>query len=163
VDKAQGGPSESLKSSDRSRLLGVAALLTLALAVFQAAVSFSPPWSLYFGAPESLAARPFLLMIAGLAAAALFLSFALYAAAGAGYVRSLPALRPALLCIGALFTLRGLLAIPLLLESTGFTKSPEALPPTALASSLASLVIGALYLGGTVEWRRLSSGTRRRG
>jgi len=47
-------------------LLKLAGGCTFILAVFQAVISFSPSWSLYFGAPKELTAKPDLLLAAGL-------------------------------------------------------------------------------------------------
>jgi hypothetical protein len=71
-------------------LLKLAGACTLLLAVFQAAVSFSPSWSLYSGAAKELADRPELLLAAGVGVAGLLVGYGLTALSGAGVVRSLP-------------------------------------------------------------------------
>lgn len=143
------------------QLLKIAAGLSFAVAIFQAVVSFSPSWSLYFGAPKELTSSPLILLIAGLIAAAIFATFGLYALAGAGYIRPLPLLRPGLLGIGGVYSLRGLFAIPALLIMTGVLQTPEILPPQALVSSLVSLFIGLVYLAGTaLGWRELPPGIK---
>ena len=132
------------------QLLRIAAGLSFAVAFFQATISLSPPWSLYFGAPEELTSTPSLLLITGLIAALIFVVFGLYALAGAGYIRPLPLLRVALVAIGSIYTLRGLFVIPVLLVTTGVLQISDVLPPQGLASSLFSLLIGLVYLSGTV-------------
>ncbi|MCI0478006.1 MAG: hypothetical protein L0Y55_17320, partial [Anaerolineales bacterium] len=49
--------------------------------------------------------------IATLALAALFAAFGMYALSGAGIIRRLPFTRLALVCIGSVYTLRGLILI----------------------------------------------------
>lgn len=138
------------------QLLNIAAGLSFAVAVFQAVISFSPSWSLYFGAPEKLTSSPSMLLIIGLIIAMIFMVFGLYALAGAGYIHSLPLLRPGLVGIGSIYTLRGLLMIPMLLIKTGSFKMSDGIPPQALASSLVSLLIGLVYLSGTIlGWSEL--------
>jgi hypothetical protein len=144
------------------QMLRVAGGLSFAVAIFQAVISISPSWSLYFGAPEKLVSNILMLYVAGFAAAVIFIVFGLYALSGAGYIRPLPLLRLGLLGIGGVYTLRGLLAIPLLLIMTGILQSTENVPSPALVSSLVSLFIGVLYLAGTMlGWRELPSRTGR--
>jgi len=138
------------------RLLILAGILSFLVALFQALVTFSPTWSLYFGAPERLVSNVPLLYVTGFVAAVLFGIFGLYALSGAGYVRRLPLLRDALLAIGCLYVLRGFFLIPIILISTGYLQSSRPIPTTGLVSSLVSLFIGLLYLAGTIgSWRRL--------
>ena len=138
------------------RLLQIAGLLSLAVALFQVVLSFSPSLSTYFGAPPELLANPSQLLAVGLFAALIFAIWGLYGLSGAGLLRRLPLLRLGLLFIGAIYTLRGLLLIPLLLASLGLLASPEPILPQALLASLVSLLIGCLYLVGTfAAWRDL--------
>ena len=143
-------------------LLGIAAGLSFAVALFQAVISFSPSWSLYFGAPEELAANFPMLCVVGLIAAMVFAVFGLYGLAGAGRIRPLPLLRPGIVVIGGIYTLRGLLIVPLLLNIMGIFQSSESVTRQGLASSLVSLFIGVLYLTGAIlGWRELPSGMKR--
>ena len=137
--------------------LKLAGGLSLGMAVFQAAISFSPSASQYFDAPPELVANPPMLIVAGLAMAGVLMVFGLYAFSGAGCLRRLPWLRLGLLISGSLYTLRGLFSIPELLIFLGFLPLPQPLPPQELVASLVSLVIGLLYLAGTLRaWRSLS-------
>lgn len=138
------------------QLLRVAGGLSFAVALFQAVVCFSPSWSLYFGAPEELASNATILIIAGLFMAIVFAAFGLYALSGAGAIRALPLLRWGLLTIGSVYLLRGLLLIPQLLTMRGLLPLDESFSPQMLASSAVSLLIGLLYLAGTIlEWHNL--------
>ncbi|MFZ5866440.1 MAG: hypothetical protein ACOYXY_11220 [Thermodesulfobacteriota bacterium] len=144
------------------QLLLLAGILSFLVAIFQAVVTFSPEWSLYFGAAEELVSNLPLLYVTGFLAAALFGIFGLYALSGAGYMRHLPLLRWVLLGIGFLFTLRGLLVIPIILITAGYLQSAKPVPTTGLVSSLVSLFIGLLYLAGTIgSWRSLRPASRR--
>jgi hypothetical protein len=142
-----------------SRVLASAAMMTLAAALFQVVISAVPGWSQNFGAPEQLLARPALLIAAGTAMAMALVLAAAYAASGAGYLRRLPHLQYVLLAIGTVFTLRGLVAVPLALAELGLTEGPEGAPPGGLVSSAFALLLGILYLAGTVpRWRDLLGG-----
>ena len=96
------------------------------------------------------------LVIVGNGAAVVFLIFGLYALSGAGIIRPLPFLRLGLLVTGAIYTARGLVIIPLLLE-TGESKTLLTMAPeTRLASCIVALSIGLLFLAGTISgWRTL--------
>lgn len=129
-------------------LLKLAGACTLFLAVFQAVISFSPSWSLYFVAPKELTARPELLLGAGLGVAVLLVVCGVYALAGGGVLRSLPLLKWVLFGAGSIFVLRGLMVVPVLFITLGWIHSAEEVPPTGLATSVTSLVVGLLYLCG---------------
>jgi hypothetical protein len=89
------------------QLLLAAAMLSFAIALLQAVLSFSPSLTRFFGAAE-LAANPLLLLVAGLVVTMVFAVFGLYALAGANTIRRLPLLRAGLVAIGLIYTLRGL-------------------------------------------------------
>ncbi|PKN30448.1 MAG: hypothetical protein CVU64_03215 [Deltaproteobacteria bacterium HGW-Deltaproteobacteria-21] len=135
-------------------LLKLAGVCTFFFAVFQAVISFSPPWSLYFGAPKELAEKPELLLWAGLGVAVLLVACGVYALSGGGVLRSLPSLKWVLFAAGSIFVLRGLMVVPILLITSGWVQSTDEVPSTGLASSLTSLVVGLLYLAGV--WLRRS-------
>jgi hypothetical protein len=138
------------------RLLQIAGLLSLAVALFQIVLGFSPALSTYFGASPDLLANPVTLLAASLFVALIFAIWGLYGLSGAGLLRRLPLLRLGLLAIGAIYTLRGLLLIPLLLASLGLLASPEPILPQALLASFVSLLVGCFYLAGTIAaWRDL--------
>jgi hypothetical protein len=140
----------------RRHILALAAVLSLAGAAFQVALGIVPSWSGFFGAPESLLARPVLLLTASLAVAVLLVACAAYAASGAGYIRRLPLLRTALVVVGTVFLLRGWVFVPLVLASVGLIYAPEKVPGTALWSSAAFFLLAALYLVGVLaSWRIL--------
>jgi len=144
------------------RVLEIGGILSFAVAIFQAVITFSPSWSLYFGAPEKLVSNLPMLYLAGLTATVIFVVFGLYGLAGAGSLRPLPLLRLGLLGIGGVYALRGLIAFPMLLITTGILQSSDAIPPQGLASSLISLFIGVIYLAGTMlNWHELPSRTKR--
>ena len=145
------------------QLFLLAGILSFLVALFQAVVTFSPAWSLYFGAPEKLVSNVPLLYVTGFVAALMFGIFGLYGVSAAGYIRYLPLLRWVLLGIGLLFTLRGLLVIPIILITAGYLQSSKPVPTTGLVSSLVSLFIGLLYLAGTIgSWRSLRPASRSR-
>ena len=138
------------------RTLKLAGTLSFAVAIFQAAISFSPSVSRYFGAPEELLTNRLWLIVAGIIIALVFALFGLYAFSGAGSIRQLPLLRLGLIGIGALYTLRGIFLIPEILVALGYLQSPQPVPPQELVSSLVSLSVGVCYLAGTIgNWRNI--------
>ena len=105
----------------------------------------------YFGAGERMARlaergypTPALITV-GLTG--MFIVWAAYAFSGAGLLRRLPLLRPALVTIGLVYTLRGLLLGP---QVVWFLSGYEAaVPPRQLVFSAAALLTGLAYLAGT--------------
>ena len=84
----------------------------------------------------------------------IFSVWAAYAFSGAGLLRPLPLLRPALIGIGVVYTLRGLLLGP---QIVWFFSGPRVLPARQLAFSAAALLTGLAYLVGTQRaWDRLA-------
>ena len=139
-------------------LLRIAGGFSFAIAIFQAVISFVPSWSLYFGAPPELVSNPMILIVSGLVAAIIFAIFGLYALSGAGDIPPLPLLRVALLGIGGIYTLRGLLLVYQLLVIEGILQSNETFPSQMVISSLVSLIVGLLYLSGSLTgWHELQS------
>jgi hypothetical protein len=133
--------------------LKIAAILSFTVAIFQAGISFSPSWGLYFGAPETLTARPLLLILAGLLMTVVFVIFGLYALSGAGVVRPLPLLKTGLWVVSGIYILRGLMLIPQLLIDKGIQSSSETIGFQSLASSMVALFIGLVYIAGSISGR----------
>lgn len=141
-------------------LLATAGILSVAAASFQAVISFVPAWSAYFGAPSWLLARPALLIVAGLGAAVALAACGAYAASGAGDMRPLPHLRKALVVIGTVFVARGLLLVPLTFPALGVITEAEGEPSSGLGTSAFAMLLGVLYLSGTLyRWRELGAAT----
>lgn len=93
-------------------LVFIAALLHVGIVVGGA------DWYRFFGAGEAMALMSeqglwYPAIVTACIATLLFV-WSLYAFSGAGLIRRLPLLKTALLVIGAIFLLRGLLAVPLL-------------------------------------------------
>ena len=136
------------------QLLALAGCLSLAVAAFQLILTFSPTLCRVFGAPEELmTGDPLWFYLASFSATALFGIWGLYGLSGAGRIRRLPLLRTGLLAIGGVYTLRGLLLIPVLLLVIGLVPAEGPVPPQLLFASLlassVALSIGVLYLVGT--------------
>lgn len=136
----------------QERVLAVAGWLSAAVAALHVVIVFlGPPAYRYFGAGEDMArqAEAGSLFPAALTLfiAAVFAVFALYAFAGAGRLRRPPLLRTGLTAISAIYLARGLLLLP---EMARYAQDSGAVMPRHLAFSFTSLVIGILYLAGTV-------------
>ena len=116
----------------------------------------------YFGAGEDMAtaaesgsAFPALLTFV---LTAVFAIWGFYGLSGAGVIRRLPLLKIALLLIGAVYTLRGVVVLQQLFQIA--TSSAE-VAPREIVFSLVSLIIGLAYLIGTVtSWRSPGASNR---
>ncbi|HUI29649.1 MAG TPA: hypothetical protein VLX91_05495 [Candidatus Acidoferrales bacterium] len=138
------------------QLLATAAGLSFAVALFQLVVTFSIPWSLYFGAPPSVVSKPLVLYASGTIVAIIFFIFGLYALSGAHMIRRVPLLRTGLVTIMALYTIRGLLLVPEVLTYIYNPRGAAIFPKPALWSSAVSLIIGIIYLVGMITgWGEL--------
>jgi hypothetical protein len=132
-----------------SRWLTLAAALCFAIALVHTALIFMSPYAYGFvGAPQLGRAEAAGyaypdLMSAGLTL--VFAAFGAYALSGAGRIRRLPLLTVALVLIGAVFTLRGLVLFPQLAQLAAGTGAP----PRMAVFSLVSLVTGIAFLAGT--------------
>ncbi len=143
------------------RLLTISAALSFALALFQAVITSVPSWALYFGAGTEIVSRPWLLCLVGYPVAVLFAVFGFYALSGAGRIRRLPYLPPALVAIVIVFLLRGLILFPEILMNAGIIPVVGQIAARHMISSGVSLLIGMVYLAGTIAaWPRIGSDPR---
>jgi hypothetical protein len=140
--------------SERNPWLIAGGCLSAAAALLHVGVIVGgPEWYRFFGAGEAMArmaegGNPYPAIVT--AGIAIVLSVcAAYAFAGAGLIRRLPLMRTALVAISAIYLARGLLIVPVLLQS-----SPAAFD---IWSSLIVLGYGAVYAIGTATaWPLLS-------
>jgi len=110
-------------------------------------------WYRFFGAGEELAradeAGSWMPAIVTAFIAIVLSIWAAYAFAGAGLIRRLPLMRTALVIIAAIYLLRGLMIIPIMIE-------PAMRSPFNIWSSLIVLVYGLAYAIGTWQvWPQL--------
>jgi len=144
----------------KNPLLIATGWLLMALALFQAVISLSQSWSLYFGA-GSIANNYPLLVILGELCAVIFATFGLYAFSGAGCIRRLPFVRSMLSLVSAAFILRGLLVIPQILVNAGILQAPGHVPVRMVVASLVALGVGILCTCGTVRgWKTMAPDIR---
>ncbi len=152
-------------SPSREHTLSVAGWLSAAIAGLHIVIIFlGPPAYRYFGAGEDMArqaeAGSLLPAAVTLSVTVVFVVFALYAFAGAGQLRRPPLLRTGLVVIAAVYLLRGLALFP---QVAQYAQDSPTVMPRDLAFSLVSLIIGVLYLTGTVLlWPSLGSARRLR-
>jgi hypothetical protein len=140
------------------RLLMFSGIACFMLSIFQVAIGFSPPLSLYFGAPEFLVENSIALIIVSIIIGAILAVFGLYAISGSGKIITLPWLKQMLLMIAIVFFLRGLVLIPELLVIFHVIKSSFTIPVRFIYFSLGSLFIGCAFLMGTLgKWLSFSS------
>lgn len=138
-----------------NRWLIVGGWLSVVAALLHIACIFGGgDWYRFFGAGEELARAD----EAGFWMPAIVTAFisivlaiwAAYAFAGAGLVRRLPLMRTALVLIAAIYLLRGLMVIPIMIE-------PAMRSPFNIWSSLIVLGYGFAYAVGTWQaWPRLT-------
>jgi hypothetical protein len=145
------------------RLLKTGGALNFAVALLHLVIIFiGAPAYRYFGAGEQMATwaemgSPLPAAIT-FCLAILFAVFGLYAFSAADAFRRLPLLVPALLFIGGIYTLRGVLIIPVAIIL--LSKPSAVLSVEEVVFSLAALGIGLLYLSGTIIiWKRLRKAT----
>jgi hypothetical protein len=140
----------------KQRLL-IAGVLSFALAIFQVIIGFSPSLSLYFGAPEILAANIYILIVVSVVIAGILTVFGLYAISGAGCIRTLPWLKQILVVISSIYFLRGLLLVPELLIVMDVIDIAIPVAPRFVLFSSGSLLIGLIYLTGIIGgWHTFS-------
>ena len=133
-------------------LIAGALLSALAAALHVGCIVFGAPWYRFFGAGErmaqmAIAGNWYPTVVTGAIALALAM-WSLYALSGAGVIRALPLLRLALCGITAIYLLRGLVIVPLVVlgKSTPFW----------WWSSMICLLIGSVHLAGLSQvWARL--------
>ncbi|MEO5588742.1 MAG: hypothetical protein ABIS03_04080 [Gemmatimonadaceae bacterium] len=138
-------------------LSGVASLLHIAI------ILGGPDWYRAFGAGERMAhlagrGSVYPLVITATIAVTLAI-WMLYALSGAGVIRRLPFLRPALVLIAAIYLTRGFLGIPaVLLSNDQYLNELRAKMIFMAVSSAVCVGVGLCYaVGSALLWRRLST------
>lgn len=130
-----------------------AALSAIAAALHLAVIHFGAPWYRLFGAGERMAkladaGSAYPTVVTSCIAAMLAL-WALYALSGAGVIRALPMMKPALVAITAIYLLRGFVIVPM----AAFSWSR--LTPFWWWSSAICLVYGGVHFMGLIQiWHR---------
>lgn len=147
---------------DGGRWLRRGALLTAAASLLHLAIIIGgPDWYRFFGAGERMArlsargsAYPALIT----AAIAVVLGlWALYGLSGAGVIRRLPLLRPALSLVAVVYFARGVLGIPVVLFAGGpYADELKGRMTFMTVSSLICLFLGLCYASGAARVRRRS-------
>ena len=137
-------------------LLTGAALSAIAASLHIAIIIFGAPWYRFFGAGEEMATRAAsghwspLAITSGIAV--VLAIWVLYALSGAGAIRRLPFVKPILFFITAVYLLRGLVIVPMLLFA------PEQTTPFWYWSSAICFTYGVVHLVGLVQvWSRLEA------
>jgi putative oxidoreductase len=147
-----------MRDGERWQLWG--AWLTGAASLLHVGIIFGgPDWYRFFGAGERMArlsARGSVYPAIITAGIALLLGlWALYGLSGAGVIRRLPLLRPALLLIAGVYLARGALGIPLVLFVDGpYTNELKGRMTFMFVSSLVCLFLGFCYAFGAARVRR---------
>lgn len=138
-------------------LTGVASLLHVAI------ILGGPDWYRFFGAGErmaQLAARGSTYPTVITASIAVVLGlWTLYALSGAGVIRRLPFLRPALVLIAVIYLTRGILGVPVVLfMEDPYLNQLRAKMTFMVLSSAICVCLGLCYaVGAALVWRRSSA------
>ncbi len=143
-----------------AQLLAACAYASFALAAVHVACIFAgEATARFFTAPrpvlEMIRSGSLLIIPVVLGIVAILGTFGLYAWSAAGRMRRLPLLRPGLVAVGAIFTLRGLLLIP---QAAVMLRHPGAFPWQVPVFSLGSLALGLAHLtGARLRWSELAA------
>jgi putative oxidoreductase len=144
------------------RLLVFGGVLTGAASLLHVAIIFGgPDWYRFFGAGEAMArlaargsAYP---AVVTTGIAAILGTWALYAFSGAGVIRRLPLLRPALVAIAAIYLGRGFLGVPLVLVMDDpYANQLRARMMFMVVTSLVCIGLGLCYAAGAARALRSS-------
>lgn len=131
-----------------------AAMSTVAAVLHLAIIIGGGPWYRFFGAGERMAraaeaGRRYPALVT-LGIAAMLFIWSAYALSGAGLVMPLPFLKCALIAIATVYTLRGLVIVPLMLVAV------DKMTSFAVWSSLICLTFGLVHVVGlTLLWPHL--------
>jgi len=142
---------------DGERWLRRGALLTGAASLLHVGIIFGgPEWYRFFGAGERMArlsARGSAYPTAVTACIAFVLGlWALYGLSGAGVIRRLPLLRPALVLAACVYLARGVLGVPLVLfVDDPYTNELKGRMTFMFVSSLACVLLGLCYAYGAAR------------
>lgn len=138
------------------KLLFIGGILSLLASLLHIGVIIGgPDWYRFFGAGEELAKMAekgsLYPAVITFGIALVLAAWAWFAFAGAGFVWKPPLLRTGLIAISAVYLLRGLVLLPMLLLT------PEKVNGFAVWSSIIVLVYGLFYATGTWKaWPQLS-------
>jgi hypothetical protein len=113
-------------------------------------------WYRFFGAGEGMAqlaeSGSISPAIITMAIAVVLAIWAMYAFSGAGIIRRLPLLKPALVVIAATYTIRGIMGVPLVIFSDHpYLNELEGQLTFMIVSSIISLSFGLFHLIGLVQ------------
>ena len=136
-------------------LLGAAAIAVITAVAHLSCIFFGPKcYEAQMAPPQIIQSSidgTLLAPIGTIFVSLLFLSCALFAISGAGYIKKLPLLNKALLCISVLCILRGLMTIPL---SFLF---PEMVSSFSIIAGCTWFTAGILYFYGYFNLRQSAS------
>ncbi len=138
------------------KLLIIGGLLSFTISLLHIAMIIGgADWYRFFGAGEGMALLAekgsFHPSIVTTIIAVIFALWALYAFSGAGIVPKLPLLKPVLMIIAAIYIMRGVLGIPIVIYvDRPYLNELEQKMMFMICSSAISLAIGYFYLIGTI-------------
>lgn len=143
-----------MPTSYNTTLIVAAGLSVIAALLHVACIVGGPSWYRFFGAGEQMAtaaaAGSWYPALATLAVTLVLLSWAAYALSAAGAIPALPLLKVGIISITAVYLLRGLVLLPVLVLK------PAMATPFVVWSSLICLGYGIVHLIGVAQvWSKL--------
>ncbi|MDE3270863.1 hypothetical protein [Pseudoalteromonas sp. G4] len=139
--------------SVKSKLLISAGVIASASAIWHLlCIVGGPSWFAFARAPQPIIDSAIqgtsLAFFSTVIVACLMFACSVFAFSAVGLIRKLPLLRPALITIATLCTLRGLIAIPTFLTSSGFDI-------WQIVASTIWFYVGICFMAGSIEQYRL--------
>jgi hypothetical protein len=143
----------ALKTSIQSKLLVSAGIIASIAALWHLlCIIGGPSWFEFARAPQQIinSSREGTLLapLGTIIIASLMFACTLFAFSGAGFIRKVPLLKPALITISFLCTFRALLAIPILIKPNGYDI-------WEIVASSVWLYVGVCFIFGTIEQYKL--------
>lgn len=144
----------------KNKYLAIAGIGTAIASVLHIAIIIGgPDWYRFFGAGEGMAqlaekGSNYPIITTSIIAVILGI-WALYAFSGTGFMQKLPLLKPILIIISIVFTIRGLFGIPLvIILDHPYLNELEQKMVFMVISSIISLTLGWFYLKGAIKLKK---------
>jgi hypothetical protein len=139
------------------RLLISAGIIATAAAIWHLlCIIGGPSWFIFARAPQAIITSAeqgtLIAPIGSVIVASLMFYCALFAFSASGVIGKIPLMKPALIIIAALCTLRGLIAMPTFITTTGFDV-------WQIVASTVWFYVGICFIAGSIEQFKLASST----
>lgn len=145
----------ALNSTLKTKLLISAGIIASLAAIWHLlCILGGPSWFAFARAPQQLIDSAqqgtWLAPVGTIIVAGLMFACTVFAFSAVGLIRRVPLIKPALITIAALCTLRGVIAIP-------FLVTPQGLDVWEVIASSVWLYVGVCFIAGTIEFSQKNS------